>query len=379
MTPMQRSLANIFNLGVKELRSLWRDRLLLLFVIWAFSGALYTAAKGAPDRLHRAPMAVVDEDQSTLSQRIVNAFYPPTFMKPSPIGLPDMDPGMDAGRYTFVMDIPPDFQRDVLAGKSPAIQLNVDATQMSQAFLGSGYIQSIALGEVAEFVQRERTVNTPALDLAMRMRFNPALDNTWFMGVMELINNVTMLSIILTGAALIREREHGTIEHLLVLPLKPVEIMLAKVWAMGAVVMLATGLAVHFVLRGALAMPVTGSIGLFMAGCALHLFATTSMGIYLGTVARSMPQLGLLMILVLLPLEMLSGGMTPSESMPEVVRFVMLGAPTTHFVSFAQAILYRGADLSIVWPQFAAIALIGAVFFTGSLRRFRAAVGRMQS
>ncbi|MBI3381991.1 MAG: ABC transporter permease [Aquabacterium sp.] len=376
---MQRSLANVFNLGVKELRSLWRDRLLLLFVIWAFSGALYTAAKGAPDRLHRAPMAVVDEDQSTLSQRIVNAFYPPTFMKPSAIGLPDMDPGMDAGRYTFVMDIPPDFQRDVLAGKSPAIQLNVDATQMSQAFLGSGYIQSIALGEIAEFVQRERTVSTPLVDLAMRMRFNPALDNTWFMGVMELINNVTMLSIILTGAALIREREHGTIEHLLVLPLKPVEIMLAKVWAMGAVVLLATGLAVHFVLRGALEMPVTGSVGLFMAGCTLHLFATTSMGIYLGTVARSMPQLGLLMILVLLPLEMLSGGMTPSESMPEVVRFIMLGAPTTHFVSFAQAILYRGADLSIVWPQFAAIALIGTVFFTGSLRRFRSAVSRMQS
>lgn len=379
MTKMQRSLANVFNLGVKELRSLWRDRLLLLFVIWAFSGALYTAAKGAPDRLHRAPMAVVDEDQSTLSQRIVNAFYPPTFMKPSAIGLPDMDPGMDAGRYTFVMDIPPDFQRDVLAGKSPAIQLNVDATQMSQAFLGSGYIQSIALGEIAEFVQRERTVSTPLVDLAMRMRFNPALDNTWFMGVMELINNVTMLSIILTGAALIREREHGTIEHLLVLPLKPVEIMLAKVWAMGAVVLLATGLAVHFVLRGALEMPVTGSVGLFMAGCTLHLFATTSMGIYLGTVARSMPQLGLLMILVLLPLEMLSGGMTPSESMPEVVRFIMLGAPTTHFVSFAQAILYRGADLSIVWPQFAAIALIGTVFFTGSLRRFRSAVSRMQS
>lgn len=373
------SLANVFNLGVKELRSLWRDRLLLLFVIWAFSGALYTAAKGAPDRLHRAPMAVVDEDQSTLSQRVVNAFYPPTFMKPSPISLRDMDPGMDAGRYTFVMDIPPDFQRDVLAGKTPAIQLNVDATQMSQAFLGAGYIQSIALGEISEFVQRERRNSTPALDLAMRMRFNPALDNTWFMGVMELINNVTMLSIILTGAALIREREHGTIEHLLVLPLKPVEIMLAKVWAMGAVVMLATALAVHFVLRGALSMPITGSVGLFMAGCTLHLFATTSMGIYLGTVARSMPQLGLLMILVLLPLQMLSGGMTPRESMPEIVRLIMAGAPTTHFVSFAQAILYRGADLSIVWPQFAAIALIGTVFFLASLRRFRSAVSRMQT
>lgn len=378
-SPALLMMRNVWNLGVKELRSLWRDRLLLLFVIWAFSGALYTAAKSAPDRLHRAAIAVVDEDQSPLSQRIVNAFYPPTFMAPSLIGLHQMDPGMDAGLYTFVMDIPPDFQRDVLAGKSPAIQLNVDATQMSQAFLGAGYIQSIALGEVAEFMQHERTDNKPLVDLALRMRFNPSLDNTWFMGVMELINNVTMLSIILTGAALIREREHGTIEHLLVLPLKPVEIMLAKVWAMGAVVLLATVLAVQFVLRAALQMPVTGSIGLFTVGCALHLFATTSMGIYLGTVARSMPQLGLLMILVLLPLEMLSGGMTPRESMPEVVRVIMSAAPTTHFVSFAQAILYRGAGLSIVWPQFAAIALIGMVFFMGSLLRFRTAVGRMQS
>ena len=379
MNSLLTSLGHIWQLGVKELRSLWRDRLLLLFVIWAFSGALYTAAKAAPDRLHRAAIPVVDEDQSPLSQRIVTAFYPPTFMKPTAIGLQDMDAGMDAGRFTFVMDIPPDFQSDVLAGKQPSIQLNVDATQMSQAFLGAGYIQSIALGEVAEFLAGDRVVSTPVVDLAMRNRFNPGLDNTWFMGVMELINNVTMLSIVLTGAALIREREHGTIEHLLVLPLKPSEIMLAKVWAMGAVVLLATALALQFVLRDGLGMPVSGSIGLFLTGCALHLFATTSMGIYLGTVARSMPQLGLLMILVLLPLQILSGGMTPTESMPDLVRYLMMGAPTTHFVSFAQAILYRGADLSIVWPQFAAIGLIGATFFVAALRRFRSTVSSMQN
>ena len=379
MNNLLTSLGHIWQLGLKELRSLWRDRLLLLFVIWAFSGALYTAAKAAPDRLHRAAIAVVDEDQSPLSQRIVTAFYPPTFMKPTAIGLQDMDAGMDAGRFTFVMDIPPDFQSDVLAGKQPSIQLNVDATQMSQAFLGAGYIQSIALGEVAEFLAGDRIVSTPVVDLAMRNRFNPGLDNTWFMGVMELINNVTMLSIVLTGAALIREREHGTIEHLLVLPLKPSEIMLAKVWAMGAVVLLATALALQFVLRDGLGMPVSGSVGLFLTGCALHLFATTSMGIYLGTVARSMPQLGLLMILVLLPLQILSGGMTPTESMPDLVRYLMMGAPTTHFVSFAQAILYRGADLSIVWPQFAAIGLIGATFFVAALRRFRSTVSSMQN
>ena len=314
---------------------------------------------------------MVDEDQSPLSQRIVTAFYPPTFMTPTAIGLQDMDAGMDAGRFTFVMDIPPDFQSDVLAGKQPSIQLNVDATQMSQAFLGAGYIQSIALGEVAEFLAGDRIVSTPIVDLAMRNRFNPGLDNTWFMGVMELINNVTMLSIVLTGAALIREREHGTIEHLLVMPVTPFEIMSAKVWSMGLVVLAATALSMRIIIEGWLAVPIPGSVLLFLGGVALHLFATTSMGIFFGTLARSMPQLGLLIILVLMPLQILSGGMTPRESMPEVVQNVMLAAPTTHFVELAQAILFRGAGPAVVWPQMLALGAIGSVFFIGALSRLR--------
>lgn len=377
MSGLRTSVGHVWHLGVKELRSLWRDRLLLLFVVWAFSGALYTAAKAAPDRLHRAAIAVVDEDRSPLSQRIVGAFYPPTFMPPTVIGLRDMDAGMDAGRFTFVLDIPPDFQSDVLAGKQPAIQLNVDATQMSQAFLGAGYIQSIALAEVGEFLAGDRTNPAPVVDLALRNRFNPGLDNTWFMGVMELINNVTLLSIVLTGAALIREREHGTVEHLLVMPVTPTEIMLGKVWSMGLVVLVAVAASLQGVIRGLVGVPVEGSVALFLLTTALHLFATTAMGIFMATVTRSMPQFALLIILVLLPLQMLSGGSTPRESMPELVRDLMLAAPTTHFTMAGQAILFRGAGLSVVWPQLAALGTIGAVFFAVALRRFRRTIGQM--
>ncbi|PXV80611.1 ABC-2 type transport system permease protein [Nitrosomonas eutropha] len=109
----------------------------------------------------------------------------------------------------------------------------------------------------------------------------------------------------------------------------------------------------------------------------LHLFATTSMGIFLGTVARSMPQMGLLMIIILLPLQMLSGGMTPRESMPEAVQYLMLTAPTTHFVSLAQAILYRGAGFSIIWPEFLALLAIGIIFFMLALTRFRKTISSM--
>ncbi|WP_324732345.1 ABC transporter permease [Pseudomonas paeninsulae] len=372
-----RKLANIAHLGLKEFRSLQRDIALLLLIVWAFSIGVYSSATSMPESLAHASIAVVDEDQSPLSERLINAFQPPYFRTPARIDLSQMDRGMDAGLYTFTLNIPPNFQRDVLAGHSPTIQLNVDATQVSQAFTGAGYIQSIGASEVAAFVRRYRAPVAQSAELAVRVKFNPNLTRAWFGSVMEVINQITMLSIILTGAALIREREHGTIEHLLVMPVTPLEIMLAKVWSMGLVVLVASALSLTLVVQGWLQVPITGSLGLFLFGAALHLFATTSMGIFFGTVARSMPQLGLLIILVLIPLQILSGGTTPRESMPELVQQIMLAAPTTHFVSLAQAILYRGAGLAIVWPQLLAIFAIGTLFFAAALLRFRKTLAQM--
>jgi len=186
-----------------------------------------------------------------------------------------------------------------------------------------------------------------------------------------------MLSIILTGAALIREREDGTIEHLLVMPVTPAEIMLAKAWSMGLVVLLAVIVSLVFVVQWALHVPIQGSIVLFMLAAALYLFATTSMGIFMTTLARSMPQFGMLLVLVLLPLRLLSGGSTPYKSMPKVVQTVMHVAPTTHFVSAGQAILYRGAGIDVVWPKLLAILAIGAVLYAASLARFRRTISQM--
>lgn len=372
-----RHLINIYRLGIKELWSLWRDPMMLVLIIFTFTFAIYSAGTAMPDTLNKAPIAIVDEDDSPLSQRIISAFYLPYFMPPQMITLKEMDAGMDAGLYTFVLNIPPNLQRDVLAGRDAGIQLNVDATRMSQAFTGSGYVQQIVQSEVSEFLQRYRSNTELPVNLAVRARFNPALNQSWFGSLMEIINNITMLSIILTGAALIREREHGTIEHLLVMPVTPAEIMLAKVWAMGLVVLLASALSLNGMVRGILNVPVEGSLPLFFAGASLHLFATTSMGIFMATLARSMPQFGLLIVLVMMPMEMLSGGSTPRESMPVFVQDIMLLAPTTHFVELGQAILYRGAGFDVVWPQFLALAVIGGVLFVYSLERFRKAIMQM--
>ena len=369
--------ANVYRLGVKELWSLRRDPVMLVLIGYSFTLGIYSAATAVPETLHNAPIAIVDEDNSPLSGRIGMAFFPPHFNWPMMIPWTQVDPGMDAGRFTFALIIPPNFQRDVLAGRSPAIQLNVDATRMSQAFTGSGYIQNIVMGEVDEFVQRYRSNPLPAVELELRARFNPNLNESWFGSVREMINQVTMLSIIVAGAALIREREHGTVEHLLVMPVSPAEIMLAKVWSTGLVVLVAVAFSLTFIVRVALRVPVQGSVTLFLVCAALHLFATTSMGVFMATVARSMPQFGVLMILTLLPLQMLSGSMTPRESMPVFVQTIMQAAPTTHFVSASQAILFRGAGIEVVWPQMLALVLIGAVLFSLSLSRFRKTIAQM--
>ncbi len=188
---------------------------------------------------------------------------------------------------------------------------------------------------------------------------------------MGIINNVTMLAIILAGAAVVREREHGTMDHLLVMPVTPFEIAMAKIWANGLIITVAVGLSLVFVVQGLLQVPIVGSMPLFMVGVALYLFFATAVGIFLATIARTMPQLGLLFMLVAMPLNMLSGSNTPLESMPAWLRTIMQVSPSTYFVSYAQAILYRGAGLDVVWPKYLAVALIGSLFLFLALLRFR--------
>ncbi|RKK04935.1 ABC transporter permease [Pseudoroseomonas wenyumeiae] len=362
---------NILQLGIKELRGLARDPMLLVLIVYAFTLSIYTASRAMPETLNQAAIAIVDEDQSPVSARIITAFNPPYFSVPRIISQSEMDRRMDAGLDTFALDIPPNFQRDLLAGRSPTIQLNIDATRMTQAFSGGGYVQSITLNEVEEFLAGYRGGTTMPVDLVLRSRFNQELNKGWFGAINNVISSVTMLSIILTGAALIREREHGTIEHLLVMPVTATEIMLSKIWSMGLVVLAATAFSMIFVVQGLLSVPISGSVTLFLAGGALQLFATTSLGIFLATVAGSMPQFGMLLMLVLLPMQVLSGGTSPRESMPEIIQTIMLAAPNTHFVMLAQAVLFRGAGLDVVWPQLLAMLAIGAALFALSLRRFR--------
>ena len=372
---MRQSIRNIFFLGIKELYGLLRDPLMMILILYSFTVSVYVSAKAQPDSITNAAIAVVDEDRSPLSKRIVDALLPPMFAKPVYISQYEVLDALDRGKYTFVLVFPPNFQEKVLAHNNPEIQLDVDATRMSQAFTGNGYIQEIILKEVNAFVNRQQPHGTTdTAQVLIRDRFNPNLTQSWSGGVNGMVNSITMLALILTGAALIRERERGTLEHLLVMPVTPLEIMVSKVWAMSLVVLLATGVSLLLVIRGWLHVPVAGSVVLFLLGVVMNLFMVTSLGIFLACFARDMPQLGILMILVLLPMQILSGGNTPQSSMPTAIQYIMQLAPTTHLVEFSKAIIFRGAGWETVWPVFLKMLVLGGVYFLVALRRFRRTV-----
>ncbi|MBR2964670.1 MAG: ABC transporter permease [Lentisphaeria bacterium] len=368
------AIKNIFQLGKKEILSLCRDGLLMALIVYSFSAALIVSYNASTD-FADAAIAVVDEDQSQLTQRVTDAFLPPLFLPVDIIQRADIDRTMDEGRYTFVIVFPVDFEKDVMANMCPEVQVNVDATRMSQAFTGAGYIQQILTNAVSDFVRDSTGTSSPLpANMVIRNRYNPNLDSAWFMALMQLANNIAMLAIILTGSALLTEREKGTLEHLLVMPVTPFQIMVSKIWSMMLVVMVAALTGLFLVVRMYLQIPLAGSYVLFALGMAVYLFALTSLGIFLACMSQNMPQLGLLIILVLMPLEMLSGSATPQESMPVWVQRVMQFAPTTHFVNITQGILFRGAGLRAMWPTFLKLFLIGAGLFTLSLSRFRKSV-----
>ena len=365
-------LVNVYRLAVKELRSIRADPMMLLLVAYTFTAAVYTVATGASTEARDLTVGVVDEDRSDLSHRLLDALNPPLFKRAVLITANEIDANMNDGRLIFVLEIPPRFQSDLLAGRQASLQLNVDATAMAQAGNGAVYIQSIIVQEVAKFqAGREGTLGTP-VNVVIRAKFNPNLYSSWFSSVMQVVNNITMLTVILTGAALIREREQGTVEHLLVMPVVPAEIMLSKIIANGLVILIAAGLSLALVVEALLKVPVAGSLTLFLAGATLYALAVAALGILLATQTTTMGQFALLAIPVLLVMQLLSGTGTPMESMPVWLQYVMrVTCPTPHFVAFSQAVLFRGADLAIVWPLLVAIAAIGSVYFAFALRRFR--------
>ncbi len=369
---MMRAIKNIFALCIKELRSLFGDKVLLVMIVLVFTVLAVQSARGVSTEVKNATVGVIDLDNSVLSHRITDALLPPYFMQPENVKREDAQEMMNKGKYVFILEFPPNFQRDVQMGRAPEAQLLVDATSMTQAGVGQMYISQIFSREVLAFTGRTQLARDimPA-KATINVVANPNSESVWYQGLSHVSNMLTMLALVLVGAAVIRERERGTIEHLLVMPVSASELVFAKILANGAVVVLAATLSMRYVVRDYLAVPFTGSLALYAFGAMIFMFSVASLAVMLATLAPTMPQYSLLMMPVYIVALMFSGSTSPRGNMPAVAQSISEYWPTTQFAQYGQAVIFRGAGLDIVYPQLIAMGLVGGVFLIFALIRFR--------
>jgi len=367
-----RTLKNILALSSKELRSLFGDTILVIFIVMMFSTMVYNTATNATSDVRNANIGIVDYDRSPLTRQIVAALLPPQFAKPVYVNPNDTQEMLDKSELTFVLEFPPNFQRDVLAGRAPEAQLLVDATAMTQAGMGSGYITQIFSHEIQEFMGVKQQISQAMpVRAAVNLQYNPNNQSSWFMGAAMAGNNIMLITLVLVGAAVIRERERGTMEHLLVMPVTATEIVVAKILANGLVVSAAAVLSMKFVVGGAIGAHLAGSLALYALGVVLFMFSVASLSVMLATLAPTMPQYSLLMVPTYIVFMMFSGSTSPRANMPEMAQRVSEYWPSTQFAHFAQSVMFRGAGLETVWVQLLALSVAGAVFLGLALVRFR--------
>lgn len=383
LAPLRLWLRQLRVMTVKELRQLARDRVLLIFIIYIFTGHIIIAAGGLQTELRRAGVLVHDADHSAAARELIHRFQPPYFEFRQEVA--DADAALtllDRGQAKVLLDIPARFEQTLYEAEQPAVlQLMVDTSNANTGFLASSYGVRIAAGYGQEWVRRDLTRagldpdKLPVIRNQTRIWYNPELNEAWFGTISDLLTMMTVACILLPAAALVREKEYGTIEQLLVSPLTPFQVMFSKVLAMMLVMLIGTAVSLLGIMQPFYGVPVHGSLPLFFALTALYAFTNAGLGLLAGTFARNSAQVGLLVMLMVLPMVMLSGTHTPLESMPEWLRHLMSISPMRYFIDITYGILLRAAGLDVLWDSVLAMAALGVALFALGMWRFRRQFG----
>jgi ABC-2 type transport system permease protein len=362
----------------KEMLQLFRDVPIVAFLVYSFTLAIFITGNGIRSQLHDASLLVYDADHSASSRELIHRFQAPFFRLEGEIADPQEGlRWLDRGKAMAVLEIPPRFHEQLMTGEPAAVQLLVDTTSSPQGLSLAGYAAQI----VARFGREtglatagsagESSQNLPIIVSDHRVWYNPDQKDTWFESMSHLLRQITIFAILLPAAALVREKERGTVEQLLVSPLTPFQIMISKVLAMTVVILCATAVSLFGIMQPVFGVPFKGSILLFFSLTALFVFTTAGMGLAAATLTRNQAQVGMMTLLVVAPMLLLSGLTTPMEVMPGWVRHLMALSPLRYFVEIAHGILLKGAGLSTLWDSVLAMALLGGALFGFGTWRFR--------
>lgn len=373
-------LQRVGALALKELKQLSRDPVLIVVIAYFFTADIYIAGIGIKMDLSNASIAVLDHDHSATSRELVYRFQAPYFSLQGELESDAQALAMlDRGEVLAVLDIPPDFERDLRRGRNVTLQMQIDASNATLGILATTYAGQIVarFGEdmALESLKNIDLQRVPVVIDAHRVYYNPNQQDAWFMSISEMLTVITMLSLMLPAAAAVREKERGTIEQLLVSPLSSSQILLSKVLAMSLVVLLGTAVALFLIIEPAFHVPIKGDIALFFLVTALYVFANCGLGLFIATISRNLGQVVMLVILIMMPLLLLSGAWTPPEAMPDFLRNAMHLSPLFYYTTLSYAILLKGAGTAILWWEMLQLTLLGLIVFSFGVWRFRRQFG----
>ncbi len=363
---------------VKELLQLSRDTALILFMVYAFTLDIYLSGSGTTFELMKAAIFVSDADHSRSSRELAQQFMPPSFELKGELNHPSEGMRLlDENQAMGILSIPPRFHELLQKGEPTSVQLQIDATNTVLGTLAGLYGMRIVADYGFEAAMErmgwdERTLeHVPRIEDAPRVWFNQNQNDTWFMSIAEMLNIITLFAIMLPAAAMVREKEKGTVEQLLVSPLTPFQIMFPKVVAMAIAIVAGTGLCVGVILKGCFNVPMRGSVTLFLALTGLYVFATAGLGLFIATMSRNLGQASMMAIVSYAPMIFLSGAWTPPEAMPRFMQWTMVLSPLHYYIDVSFGIFLKGATFWSLWYSVLCIGLFGSILFSLGIWRLR--------
>jgi ABC-2 type transport system permease protein len=366
---------------IKEFRQLAGDLPILFILLWGFSGAVFIAGRAISMDINNYPVAVLDLSRSPESRELIARLREPWFKVVAHLQSDaELTDALDRGRTSLAVVIPPDFARRVRAGEG-RFQVISDGTQSQMATLAGGYITQLAGDYSVELLEDQLgpadrlLANLPQVDARPRVEFNPNITSAWFSSLLEMLNMITMISMLLTAAAMVREKEQGTLEQLLVSPLRPAELFAAKIIPTVVVILLLSPLSLFGIVSGVFGTPLRGSVLFFYAVSVLYVVSVASLGIYIAMLARNLAQAMMMLFLILFPMLFLSGATTPPESMAPWMRYATLVSPMRYYIDFGYQVLFKGNGLAYVWHDILGMLVLGGLMFGFSVARFRRLLG----
>lgn len=349
----------------KELLAFIRSWQLVFMVVYAFSMEVYIAGSGIEIKPRNVAVGYVDYTGGGMSQKILSRLHSPEFIAPRRFAShEELSKAIFDKEIIVGMIFNPEFEKEWHQGKSPRLDILLDATAAAQAYTTLNYLQNIAF--------RYSNFDIP-LEISTHKLFNENADNHSFMALTEMLSITTMLSVILTAVVFVREKEHGTWDIMLLMPINPKLIILAKTFSQVVIVMAGIVISLGFVVLGMFSTPMNGSFWAFMLLSFLYVFASAGIGLFIAAVARDMMQVAQLSVVVMMPMIFLSGAWTPIYAMHPVLQALSLFSPLRYYIEGSESLFYRGTEWIDLCPFFMGVTVVGGLMYWVGFRK----IGRL--